>query len=95
MELKSGKKSKKDIDKIVQDQINDEANEIEDNQTLQQSFDILEYGVTLDTNDFQVNESQDKDVKELQEKEAREKAKKKIEEEKAQEEIDSQNESHI
>ena len=74
-QIKKGK-SKNDLEKMVQDQINEQANQIEDNQTLQQSFDILEYGVTLDTNDFKGSDSPDKDVRELQQKEAEEKKKK-------------------
>ena len=50
---------------MVQDQIVDQANQIEDTQTLQQNFEILEYGTTIDTDDFKGSESQDKDIKDL------------------------------
>jgi hypothetical protein len=61
-------------------------------------MDILEYGVTLDTNDFKGSESQDKDIRELQEKEAKEKKRKEAAaaaKRKEQEEIDRDNESHM
>ena len=83
--IKTKGRSKKDLESMVQDQIQDQANQIEDSQTLQQSFDILEYGVTLDTSDYKGQDSPDKDVRELQEKEAAEKRKK---EEKAKKELD-------
>jgi len=75
-QIKTKGKSKNDLEKMVQEQIVDQANQIEDTQTLQQNFDILEYGVTLDTDDFKGSESQDKEIRELQRKEAGEKKRK-------------------
>ena len=69
--MKSDKGSHGKIESLVQQQIEDQANEIEDTQTLQQSQETLEYGVMIDTAAVET-ETQEQSISELEAAAARE-----------------------
>lgn len=72
--IKKDKHGKGRIETLVQEQIEDQADEIEASQTLQQSQEALEYGVMVDTA-AEETESQDSSISELEAAAARERKK--------------------